>query len=132
MSIHIPLLWFDVIIHPYSKLGAGFVNLLVKGAMGPGPEVVSILRYCLANIGIPMLNIRRLWDRLVFIIDIFIPGKTVLMLRRGLGDKRPLLPYHPNISTFPGYTRASDLDVLGGQQRHVECVGIFAPQESLQ
>ena len=44
---------------------------------------VSISRCHLTSIGIPIIKIRRSHDRLIFIMEIPIPGKTVFMLRLG-------------------------------------------------
>ena len=41
---------------------------------------------CLTSIGIPIMNIRRSHDRLIFKMGIIIPVKTAFILRRGPGD----------------------------------------------
>ena len=45
--------------------------------------VVSISRWCLTSVGIPMLKLRRSWDRLIFNMGITIPGKDGLYIETG-------------------------------------------------
>ena len=52
---------------------------------GGGQGTISIYICRLTNIGIPILVIRRSHDSLIFIMEIFIPGKTVFILRRPPG-----------------------------------------------
>ena len=44
---------------------------------------ISIYRCILTSIGIPIIKIKQSHDHLIFIMEIFIPGKTVLILRQG-------------------------------------------------
>ena len=37
----------------------------------------------LTNTGIPIIKIRRSEDRLIFVMEITVPGKTVFVLKRG-------------------------------------------------
>ena len=48
-------------------------------------EAVSINSFRLIGIGIPTIKIRRSHDRIIFITEIPIPGKTVFILRRDPG-----------------------------------------------
>ena len=50
-------------------------------------RAVSIQICRLANIGISIIRIRRFHDRLVFIMEIPIPGKTVFILKRSPGPR---------------------------------------------
>ena len=76
-----------------------FLSPMKTGVQREEPHrAVLIKRRRLISIGIPSINIRRSRDRLIFIMRITIPGKTVFILRRG-----PTSPWYWDIQNVKGY-----------------------------